>query len=276
MPMETNSKIALFADDSYLYRRISSTEDSKQLQTDLDNLVIWEEKWSMEFHPGKCKLLRVTKKRNVIDAHYKIHGQQLETVEKAKYLGVTLRKDLSWNAHITNICAKASNTRFFLQRNLAKSDSETRLKCYKIFVRPILEYASTVWDPVGNETLSSKIEMVQRKCLRWTFNSWRQIASPTALRMSAKLKTLKERRSIARLKMLHECLHLTKQVDKHIIPARQRCINIKFKPILGRVKIYSCSFFPSTVHLWNKIPTCITNIRDIIKFKTEIDKFLLD
>lgn len=77
--METNSKIALFADDSYLYRRISSIEDSKQLQTDLDNLVTWEKKWSMKFHPAKCKLLRVTKKRKVIDAHYQIHGQQLET-----------------------------------------------------------------------------------------------------------------------------------------------------------------------------------------------------
>ena len=276
MPMEIKSKIALFADDSYLYRRILSIEDSRQLQTDLDILVTWEEKWSMEFHPGKCKLLRVTKKRNVINAHYQIHGQQLEAVEKAKYLGVTLRKDLSWNAHIAIICAKASNTRFFLQRNLAKSDSETRLKCYKIFVRPILEYACTVWDPVGNETLASKIEMVQRKCLRWAFNSWRQITSPTALRVSVKMKTLSERRSIARLKMLHECLHLTKQVDKNIIPVRQRCSNIKFKPILGRVKIYSCSFFPSTVQLWNKIPTYVTNIKDIIKFKTEIDKFSSD
>ena len=61
MPMETKSKIALFAGDSNLYRRISSLEDSKQLQTDLDNLVTWEKKWSIEFHPRKCKLLQVTK-----------------------------------------------------------------------------------------------------------------------------------------------------------------------------------------------------------------------
>jgi len=36
--METDSTIALFADDSYLYRRILSKEDSKQLQTLSDQL----------------------------------------------------------------------------------------------------------------------------------------------------------------------------------------------------------------------------------------------
>jgi len=87
MPMET--KIALFVDNSYLYRRILSKKNSEQLQTDLDNLVAWEEKWSMEFHPDNCKLLRITNKRIVIDTHYQIHGQQLVIVDKVKYLVVT-------------------------------------------------------------------------------------------------------------------------------------------------------------------------------------------
>ena len=212
MPMETKSKIALFAGDSNLYRRISSLEDSKQLQTDLDNLVTWEKKWSIEFHPRKCKLLQVTKS-GMSSMHTTNPRSTTRSCWKAKYLGVTQRKDRSIlecsHCHHTR---KGQQHQIFLQRNLAKSDSKTRLKCYKIFVRPILEYAWTVWDPVGNETLASKIEMVQRKCLRWAFNTWRQTTSPTALRVSAELKTLSERRSNARLKMLHECLHLTKQV----------------------------------------------------------------
>ena len=165
MPLETKSKIALFADDSYIYRKILSKEDSEQLQLDLDKLVNWEKNWSMQFHPEKSKLLRVTNKRNVIKSDYTIHGQQLELVTKAKYLGVTITKDISWKTHISNICAKANNTRFFLQRNLTKSDPQTRLMCYKIYIRPTLEYASSVWDPIGQETLKSNLEMVQRKSL---------------------------------------------------------------------------------------------------------------
>ena len=45
------------------------------LQNNLDKLVLWEENWSMEFHPKKCKVLRITNKRKPINAAYKIHNE---------------------------------------------------------------------------------------------------------------------------------------------------------------------------------------------------------
>ena len=62
MPLEVKSKIALFADDAYLCRPVSSMSDAAILQDDLNNLVKYEDKWSMKFHPDKCKLLRITNK----------------------------------------------------------------------------------------------------------------------------------------------------------------------------------------------------------------------
>ena len=125
MPDEVKSRIALIADDAYLYRSISSAEDAAQLQNDLDNLVSWESKWSMQFHPDKCLLLRVTNKRNVIDTEYSIHGEILKKVDKAKYLGIVISKNLAWNKHIDLITSKATNTRLFLQRNLSWTDKNT-------------------------------------------------------------------------------------------------------------------------------------------------------
>ena len=52
--------IRLFADDSLLYRIIKSPEDAKILQKDLDTLQKWELENKMEFHPGKCLVLRIT------------------------------------------------------------------------------------------------------------------------------------------------------------------------------------------------------------------------
>ena len=72
--------------------------------------------------------------------------------------------------------------------------------------------------------------------------------------------------------MLHEFLYSTKEVDNNIMPVRQRCENVKFKPILGRVKTYSCSFFPKTVEVWNQLPTDVTNIVDSQIFKKGIEK----
>ena len=201
MPLAVKSKIALFADDTYLYKVIKSLLDTFALQNDINQLTKWEKLWSMEFHPDKCFVLRVTNKRKCIDADYSIHDQKLERVDHANYkIGVTISKDLSWKKHVQRITAKATNTRLFLQRNLTFSDSETRLMCYKTYVRPIVEYASSVWDPVGNNTLVEKIESIQRKSLRWIHNIWQSTGSPTALRKVLEISTLKSRRSSARLK----------------------------------------------------------------------------
>jgi hypothetical protein len=54
----------------------------------------------MEFHPSKCQLLRITNKRKPFARDHDIHGHILEEVESAKYLGVTIQKNLSWNIHI--------------------------------------------------------------------------------------------------------------------------------------------------------------------------------
>jgi hypothetical protein len=57
--------IRLFADDCLLYRVIRSSDDTYQLQKDLDSLTDWSSKWQMSFNSSKCKLLSVTTKRNL-------------------------------------------------------------------------------------------------------------------------------------------------------------------------------------------------------------------
>ena len=54
----------------------------------------------MEFHPGKCQVIRVTKSTKPLDTNYYLHGQKLDVVSSAKYLGVNLSQDLKWNTHI--------------------------------------------------------------------------------------------------------------------------------------------------------------------------------
>ncbi|MCG8430830.1 MAG: hypothetical protein MJA29_06640, partial [Candidatus Omnitrophica bacterium] len=85
----------LFADDSLLYRTIHTPDDSRILQDDLDRLQEWERKWKMEFHPGKCQLLRITNKTKYFISHdYYIHGVKLDLTDSAKYLGVIIDSKL--------------------------------------------------------------------------------------------------------------------------------------------------------------------------------------
>lgn len=46
-----------------------------------------------------------------------------------------------------------------------------RTNLIKLFVRPSLEYDSTVWDQYTKQHIGS-MEMVQRRAARFVFNSW--------------------------------------------------------------------------------------------------------
>ena len=115
--------------------------------------------------------MRIANKRKVIKYRYLLHNVILKEVSNAKYLGVTMNTRLLWKKHVHEICGKDNQTRQFLQRNLVACKAETKLQCYKIFMRPIVEYSSSVWDPVGNNQLTKQIESVQGKAARWITSS---------------------------------------------------------------------------------------------------------
>ena len=73
-----------------------------------------------------------------------MHNQELESVDAAKYLGVTISKDLSWNTHINNITSTANKTLGFVKGNVATKNKDIKTMAYNSLVRPQVEYASAV------------------------------------------------------------------------------------------------------------------------------------
>ena len=64
LPDTIDSQVRLFADDTVLYRTIKSDTDHHRLQTDLDKLSDWAKAWDMQFHPDKCLVMNISKKRH--------------------------------------------------------------------------------------------------------------------------------------------------------------------------------------------------------------------
>jgi hypothetical protein len=94
-----HSNIRLFADDSIIYRKIQSQKDCLDLQDDLEATAKWEEDRLMAFHPDKCNLLSITTKRKPEHFYYNLHDHILESVDSAKYLGITLQSNLIYRTN---------------------------------------------------------------------------------------------------------------------------------------------------------------------------------
>ncbi len=50
LPDSVDSNIYMFADDTKLFKLITSHEDHQEIQSDLDNLMTWSTKWKLPFN----------------------------------------------------------------------------------------------------------------------------------------------------------------------------------------------------------------------------------
>ena len=194
LPDNITSQVRLFADDTVVYAAISRMDDSLALQRDLDTLQTWENKWDMEFNPSKCQVLQLTRARKPIPTSYYLHNQKLEITDCARYLGVDIFQNLSFNNHIDRICNTANKTLGFLRRNLKVNNKQLKTVAFQATVRPVLEYCSSCWDPYTQRNIL-KLEMVQRRAARWVKGDWRQTSSVTSMLQELNWRSLALRRA---------------------------------------------------------------------------------
>ena len=162
------NKARLYADDVLLYSYINSQNDHANLQQDLNSLITWSHTWQMSFNPKKCEFLCVTNRKNPVIYNYHLDSSLIKEVPYSKYLGVIIDNKLSWNPHIQHITTKATQVNAFLYRNLQQCPTAVKSTCHKSMVRPIVEYASSVWDPHTSLNIQ-KVESIQRRAVLTTF-----------------------------------------------------------------------------------------------------------
>ena len=136
LPENIQFQVRLFADDTAVYLTVSGPNDSNILQKDLNYLQEWERTWDMEFNPSKCQVLHISRARQPSHSQYTLHGEILESVDCARYLGVSISKDPSWNSHISQITTKANRTLGFVKSNIKTKHQSVKELAYKTLVRP--------------------------------------------------------------------------------------------------------------------------------------------
>ena len=134
----------------------------------------------LQYHPQKCNSLSITRSHTPHAFNYTLKDHVLESVNTAKYLGITLSSNMSWDTHINNITAKVNKILSFLRRNLQIKQEETKSLAYKSMVRSNLKYCSSIWAPHTKQHID-KIESVQRRAARYVTKRYHNASSVTSM-----------------------------------------------------------------------------------------------
>ena len=193
---------------------------------------------------------------------------KLKNFEQEKYLAVIINKRLSCLPPVKMISCCANLKRQFQERNLKTYSRDIKLKCYKTYVRPIIEYTSPVWD-TNNKNVTQKVESVQRKASRFILNDYNKDSSVSKMIKKLYLDSIELRCRVKKLKLMHS-------VASNAIKPTHGRDRIKFKPIHACVQSYAVSFILSVINQWNKLPVAMLNVDDAKAFENSIFEFYRD
>ena len=165
-----NSRIAIFVDDTKIFKTINSIFDASALQNDLSYFQENSRRVNLKLNNTKCKVLRVTRKHNRITYPYKLNDTILEYTDCEWDLGVLTSATLSWSKQVDHLCNKATKMLGYVRRStLNIKDIMVRRRLYLCLVRSQLCYGSQIWAP-QTVTLIKRVERLQRRATKYILN----------------------------------------------------------------------------------------------------------
>jgi hypothetical protein len=197
-------------------------------------------------------------------------------VNEIKYLGITITSDLRWNKHVSNIVNKANKVLGLLRRNIYFCNKDAKQAAYFGLVRPLLEYACSIWDPYTAK-LTQELDKVQRRAVRFVTSDFYNFEPGTVTNHLIDLgwQPLKKRRSMNSLILFNQGLNGLSSLPLELLtkPTRysRHMHSEHFNIPYAKTDVYKFSFIPRVVRLWNKLPQSIIDKRhNLDAFKYEI------
>lgn len=193
------SNVLMYADDVKIFLSFDKFSDHTLLQNDLNCLYNWCKQNLMQLNFNKCKYMTFYR-GSYINVNYSLENHQLERVFSIMDLGVQFDPKLNFIQHVSLTVSKSRSILGFIKRWAKEfKDPYVTKQLYTSLVRPVLEYASVVWDPVYMTHVNS-IESIQKQfllfCLRGLHWNPLDLPSYTSRLALIKLPTLKSRRTM--------------------------------------------------------------------------------
>lgn len=296
--------MALYADDTKIWRRILLERDHETLQNDINYLNDWTFRNKMNFHPQKCKVISVSLRDPPllgilpnVQYFYTLGSCPLEYADFEKDLGVYINPKLNFNDHCNRLYDKA-NQKFGLTKRTCYfvNDVKRKRSLYLSLIRSQFEHCSPVWRPTIKSMLN-KLESLQKRCIKW-------ILSEEYIRYNSHVVYMQKCRQVNLLPIsfrfdLNDLILFYKVVN-NLIPlklpdylsfytgnTRLRSCHLDNMSIVSNIgpkiagysdnqsqkrTILNKSFFYRTHTKWNSLPMSIRKIDKLNEFRNEVIK----
>jgi hypothetical protein len=269
-----HSKLKLFADDVKLYLAYSPNDNNahKNFQFDLNSLSHWANLWQLNISIPKSFILHIGKSNQ--KHSYYVNNKLVATTDNVKDLGILITSDLSWHAQCTYVCKKANFIANTIVRAFKCRDVSMYMSAFNIYVLPILDYCSFVWNP----TLVSDICMLERVQKCFTRRVFRKCNLPKMSYNNRLLllnsSSLEHKRLISTLSMFHSIINkfvtcnlsdISLAVTTHLRGNQQKLYVNRC-----RLNIRKPFFTNRCIPIWNSLPDVAIRSNTISAFKARL------
>ena len=279
LPDVVDCYVKIFADDTKVFTQVNDEEDCRNLQRDLENLSQWSDKWQLKFNVSKCGVMHYGNQptQQIYTMSEEGDRRELGVLTEEKDLGVKFDPSLKFSKHVAMVANKANRMVGIIRRTFDFLDEDMLKILYKTLVRPHLEYANCIWNPVLHKDVLM-IERVQRRATK-ILPSLKEVKYADRLRQ-LNLPTLAYRRVRGDLIQVYKIVHGLNDIRQDLLfkSAQQeigtRGHSCKFQKQHSRLRLRENSFSIRTVNTWNSLPEQVVCAKTVNEFKNGIDAAL--
>ena len=295
--LNKGTNLALYADDTKIWRSITCEQDHFILQSDIDFLNNWATSNKMKFHPLKCKVIDLHSRSSPLAMlpctkfYYKIGDSPLEYADSEKDLGVLINPSFTFNEQCESLLLKA-NQQFGLVKRTCHfvNDVKRRRALYLALVRSQFEHCSVIWRP-SNDTMIQRFEDFQKRCIKWILSEVELSYSSHDIYIrkcrQVNVLPLANRFTLNDLILFHKIVYgyipvsLPSYLDWYSGHSRLRSTHLDNRslvctllPKASSSKTLEKSFFYRTHSFWNALPIELREIGSISLFKSKLENHL--
>jgi exonuclease III len=271
--------LTMFADDSTALIKGKTYANVNERTTDANQqMVEFAEANCLRLNPAKTKILQMHTKqtRNIVKPEVLLKGEQVETAEYGKLLGVTMSDTMSWKQQCEDVQGKLRSLTFMMVKLRQRLPYNVLRSVYFSYGQSQIMYAIAIW---GASPHLQKVFVAQKRVVR-AIEGVRYWKSKTAV---TSCRPLFKKHGILPVFSLYvlECVKFVKKYpEKFRLISDVHSYNSRNKDKLytesSTLKLSEENPAVKMVRLYNMLPQCVKAIERYENFVKAVKKILLD